>query len=108
MIACGFRAAFAGLLVIGLSSVAVAAPAAGHGKRFDGFQPRFNLGQAANGAVCEARRSFDGPVVDAGGRAWNITCRGWSNTLGALYLFPGSKPTPAEAAWTADLTKRTD
>ena len=92
----------------GSAAWAGTATPAWHGRRFDGFQPRFNLGQAANGAVCEARRSFDGPVVDHGGRAWNITCRGWSNTLGALYLFPGSRSAPAEAAWRADLATRAD
>jgi len=79
-----------------------------HGRLFDGFRPQFNLGQAANGAVCEAKRAFDGPIVDRGGRVWNVTCRGWSNTLGSLYLFPGAKARGAEAAWSRALAARTD
>jgi len=78
------------------------------GKRFDGFNPHFNLGQAANGAVCEATRGFDGPLVDQGGRVWNVTCRGWSNTLGNLYVFPASKARHAEATWRKLLAARTD
>jgi CHAT domain-containing protein len=104
----GIRALLPALLGCALATGAVAAPAAAHGKRFDGFQPSFNLGQAANGAVCEATRSFDGPVVDHGGRAWVISCRGWSNALGALYLFPGGRSGAAETAWKADLASRTD
>jgi tetratricopeptide (TPR) repeat protein len=96
-------------LLAGSSAAAdTRSPAVSHGKRFDGFQPKFNLGQAADGAVCEATRGFDGPVVDQGGRVWNVTCRGWSNTLGNLYLFPGGRARAAEAAWRADLARRTD
>ena len=93
-------------------ATAAAAPAPGsdasHGKRFDGFKSHFNLGQAGNGAVCEAKRGFDGPIVDHGGRVWNVTCRGWSNTLGNLYLFPASRMRDATAAWQSALTSRTD
>ncbi|MDB5483657.1 MAG: hypothetical protein JWO83_4710 [Caulobacteraceae bacterium] len=95
-----------------VAALATASPAAAtlivHGKRFDGFNPHFNLGQAANGAVCEATRGFDGPLVDQGGRVWNVTCRGWSNTLGNLYLFPASKARGAEAAWRKLLAAKTD
>ena len=97
-----------GLILAATSlSPAWAAPSA-HGKRFDGFNPHFNLGQATNGAVCEATRGFDGPLVDRGGRVWNVTCRGWSNTLGNLYLFPASKARGAEATWRKLLAARTD
>ena len=92
----------------GILAAAQPAQAASVGKRFDGFKPVFNLGQAANGAVCEARRDFDGPVVARGGRVWNITCRGWSNTLGSLYLFPAGKARAAEAAWRQALAERVD
>jgi hypothetical protein len=99
------------MIAIGaMLSVLAAASAvqAAAGARFDGFKPVFNLGQAANGAVCEARRDFDGPVVDRGARVWNITCRGWSNTLGSLYLFPAGKARAAEAAWRGELAGRVD
>src|SRR5205085_5394903 len=79
-----------------------------HGQFFDGFRAQFNLGQAGNGAVCEAKRGFDGPVVDKGGRLWNVTCRGWSNTLGVLYVYPGGKARGAEAVWRRLLATRTD
>src|SRR5579859_5631373 len=95
--------------VMALAAVCPAGAAApAHGKRFDGFNPHFNLGQAANGAVCEATRGFDGPLVDEGARVWNVTCRGWSNTLGNLYLFPASKARGADTAWRKQLTARTD
>jgi hypothetical protein len=104
--------AFLAALIAAWAFCVLAAPqsaqAAAVGKRFDGFKPVFNLGQAANGAVCEARRDFDGPVVDRGGRVWNITCRGWSNTLGALYLFPQGQARAAEAAWRGGLAVRAD
>ena len=92
------------LLALGLA-VAGGAGASTTGARFDGYTPRFNLGQAADGAVCEARRGFDGPVADKGGRTWNVTCRGWSKTLGQLYLFPGGAR--QDAAWRAELAART-
>ena len=41
---------------------------------------------AASGAVCQAIRDYDDPVVQgAGRRAWNIRCRGWEGSLGRLY-----------------------
>jgi len=41
---------------------------------------------AASGAVCQAVRDYDDPVVQgAGRRAWNIRCRGWEGSLGRLY-----------------------
>ncbi len=100
----GRRAAGALLaLILAAAGAATAKP-----ERFDGFKPQFNLGQASNGAVCEAKRSFDGLVVDHGGRIWNVTCRGWSNTLGNLYVFPASSARRAESAWRTILTGRTD
>src|ERR1017187_3348463 len=97
-----------GLTLVLATAASPGAAAPAHGKRFDGFNPHFNLGQAANGAVCEATRGFDGPLVDQGGRVWKVTCRGWSNTLGNLYLFPASKARSAEAAWRKQLAARTD
>jgi hypothetical protein len=103
------RIGLSGALILALATASSAgAGAMVHGKRFDGFNPHFNLGQAANGAVCEATRGFDGPLVDQGGRVWNVTCRGWSNTLGNLYLFPASKAARAEAIWRKLLAARTD
>ena len=101
----GLRAAGA---LLALLMAAAAGAATAKPERFDGFKPQFNLGQASNGAVCEAKRSFDGLVVDHGGRIWNVTCRGWSNTLGNLYVFPASSARRAEAAWRTILTARTD
>jgi hypothetical protein len=103
----GLPAALAAALAVAAAPPAGAAVIA-HAKRFDGFNPHFNLGQAGNGAVCEATRGFDGPLVDQGGRVWNVTCRGWSNTLGNLYLFPASKARGADATWRKLLTARTD
>ncbi len=59
---------------------------------------------AASGAVCEAVRDYDDPVVQAAGRrGWNIHCRGWDVSLGRLYVLPNGA---AEAAWTQALAAR--
>ena len=59
---------------------------------------------SASGAVCEAVRDYDDPVVQGvGRRAWNVRCRGWEVSLGRLYVLPG----PGEQAlWTDALGKR--
>jgi CHAT domain-containing protein len=42
---------------------------------------------AASGAVCQAVRDYEDPVVQGPGRrAWNIRCRGWEGSLGRLYV----------------------
>jgi|GEM_PF-1727888 len=105
------RGAFIGSLALaaGLAlATSAAAKAPAEGARFDGFRAHFNLGQAANGAVCDATRSFDGPVIDDGGRAWTVKCRGWSTSLGTLYVFPGGGGRNAEATWRTVLAGRTD
>jgi CHAT domain-containing protein len=101
-------------LLSAVAALALAAPPAVAAKskvearrKFDGFNESFNLGQSASGAVCEAKRTFYGPVVNAGGRVWDVTCRGWSNTLGQLYVFPPGAAR-ARAAWRKDLAGRTD
>ena len=59
---------------------------------------------AASGAVCEALRDYDDPVVQAAGRrGWNVRCRGWDVSLGRLYVLPNGA---AEAAWTQALAAR--
>ena len=104
----GRRRAAAAMLSLAACVGAATAVDAARPQRFDGFKPQFNLGQAGNGAVCEAKRGFDGPVVDHGGRIWNVTCRGWSNTLGNLYVFPASRVRGAEGAWRTILAGRTN
>ncbi len=55
------------------------------------------LGQSgASGAVCQAVRDYDDPVVQAAGRrGWNIRCRGWEGSLGRLYALPKATDAPA-------------
>ncbi|MBL8773505.1 MAG: CHAT domain-containing protein [Phenylobacterium sp.] len=62
------------------------------------------LGQsAASGAVCQAVRDYDDPLVQAAGRrAWNIRCRGWEGSLGRLYTFEGGDA----GAWETSLGAR--
>jgi len=63
------------------------------------------LGQsAASGAVCQAVRDYDDPLVQATGRrGWNIRCRGWEGSLGRIYVLPKA----ADAgAWEASLGTR--
>lgn len=63
------------------------------------------LGRSAvSGAVCEAVRDYDDPVVQAQGRrGWNVHCRGWDVTLGRLYILPNAA---GETAWAEALAAR--
>lgn len=63
------------------------------------------LGRSAtSGAVCEAVRDYDDPVVQAQGRrGWNVHCRGWDVSLGRIYFLPN---TAAETAWSQALANR--
>jgi len=69
----------------------------------------FNLGRSAiSGAVCEAVREFDDPVaLGAGRRAWQVRCRGWSQSLGRLYFLERDREA-AEAGWRQSLAERAD
>lgn len=59
---------------------------------------------AASGAVCEAVRDYDDPVVQAQGRrGWNIHCRGWDVSLGRIYVLPNAA---AQGAWSQALATR--
>ena len=94
-----------GMAVAGLIATAGSA----HAVNFNGFNDHFNLGRsAASGAVCEAKRGFEDPLIAQGVRVWNVTCRGWSHRLGKLYQFPASKTQVAEAAWRAALAVSAD
>src|SRR5436305_7000705 len=58
----------------------------------------------ASGAVCEAVRDYDDPVVQAAGRrGWNVRCRGWDVSLGRIYVLPNAA---SEAAWNQALASR--
>jgi CHAT domain-containing protein len=61
---------------------------------------------AASGAVCEAVRDYDDPVVQAvGRRGWSIRCRGWEASLGRLYVLSNAA---GEAAWSQALATRAE
>jgi CHAT domain-containing protein len=76
---------------------------------FTGFNDTFNLGQSASsGAVCRATRSFDDPLVGHGRRAWDISCRGWSQKLGTLYVFDHAPTPDAVTPWRAALAAKAD
>jgi CHAT domain-containing protein len=109
------RTRFAAIAALTLSlapnagSIASAAGQPPTGRPFNGFNERFNLGRgAASGAVCEARRAFDDPLAGQGARVWDVTCRGWSQRLGKLYLFPGPGGARTQAVWRAGLASRAD
>ncbi|MGZ3376125.1 MAG: hypothetical protein ACXU8S_05975, partial [Phenylobacterium sp.] len=74
-------------------------PHAGHAQTRADLIP---LGRsAASGAVCEAVRDYDDPVVQGQGRrGWNIHCRGWDVNLGRIYVLPNAA---AESAWSQAL-----
>ncbi len=86
--------------------LALVLAASAHGVR---AAPRddFALGQSGrSGAVCKAVRDFDDPLAArAGLRAWQIMCRGWSQTLGHLYAFHNDEAA-ATQAWRAGLADR--
>lgn len=85
-----------------LATSAYAAP-------FNGFNDRFNLGQSASsGAVCQAARNFDDPLLGDGRKAWDITCRGWSQKLGEIYVFEHSRSADMAPAWTKALSSKAD
>jgi CHAT domain-containing protein len=91
------------LILAATAMVAVSAPLTGAiGQTRADLIP---LGQSAtSGAVCQAVRDYDDPVVQAAGRrAWNIRCRGWEGSLGRIYAF--DKAADA-SAWEAALPAR--
>jgi CHAT domain-containing protein len=90
-----------GFALAGALALAVAAGAARGETRAD----LIPLGRsAASGAVCEAVRDYDDPLVQgAGRRAWTVHCRGWDVSLGRIYILPDAQ---AEAAWTKALASR--
>lgn len=67
----------------------------------------FALGQSArSGVVCQAVRDWDDPVAArTGRRAWQVSCRGWTQPLGHIYLFVGDADAGA-AAWRKALADR--
>ncbi len=87
---------FAGLMLAASAQAAAAAP-----------REDFALGQSArSGAVCQAVRDFDDPLASkAGLRAWQVMCRGWSQTLGRIYAFHGGGAAAAQA-WRTALAER--
>ncbi|MEW5686350.1 MAG: CHAT domain-containing protein [Pseudomonadota bacterium] len=93
------------LLLMTGAAVAVAVPLSGAvGQTRADLIP---LGQsAASGAVCQAVRDYDDPVVQgAGRRAWNIRCRGWEGSLGRIYAFDKAADV---SAWEAALPARAE
>src|ERR1700761_7644094 len=92
-----------GWIVVLLALVLAASGQAAHAAPRDDFA----LGQSArSGAVCKAVRDFDDPLAaKAGLRAWQIQCRGWSQTLGHLYAFYNDEAAAA-AAWRKDFADR--
>src|SRR4051794_6140211 len=94
----GSALAIAALATVGGASPADAAP-----------RDDFALGQSArSGAVCKAVRDFDDPLAaQVGRRAWQVTCRGWTQTLGHIYYFQ-QRPEDGHAAWLKALGARAD
>src|SRR4051812_5103838 len=92
----GWMAALAALLLAGWAPAVAAAP-----------REDFSLGQSAqSGAVCKAVRDFDDPLAArAGQRAWQVMCRGWTQTLGRIYAFHDGGAQAAQA-WHAGLAER--
>jgi CHAT domain-containing protein len=67
----------------------------------------FPLGRSGiSGAVCQAVRDWDDKLAaGAGRRAWQVRCRGWSQTLGHIYAAERGRDATA-AAWRAELAAR--
>ena len=91
--------------LIGLLVLALAAGAAATAGQAQIRADTIPLGRSsASGAVCEAVRDYDDPVVQGvGRRAWNVRCRGWETSLGRLYVLPAAGD---QALWTEALGKR--
>ncbi|MDB5445795.1 MAG: hypothetical protein JWQ97_1112 [Phenylobacterium sp.] len=81
--------------------------AAGSAARAAAPRDDFPLGRSSiSGAVCEAVRDWDDKLAAAAGRrAWQVRCRGWTQTLGHIYAFQG-EAAAAEPAWRAALAGR--
>lgn len=80
-----------------------------HAAPFNGFNDRFNLGQSASsGAVCQAARNFDDPLLGDGRKAWDVTCRGWSQKLGEIYVFERLKTADQASGWRKSLSAKAD
>jgi hypothetical protein len=94
------------LLAVAALILGVAAPA--QARKFDGFNDHFNLGRGQLGAVCEANRNFDDPLVVKGARIWTVSCSGWSQRLGRILMFTGPHAKEAADAWRGDLVARSD
>ena len=93
----------------GLLAASVFALACGQAqaKGFTGFNEQFNLGRSGqSGAVCSAKRDFDDPLGSTSARVWDVTCRGWSQKLGRIYLFEHAKGREEPAAWRTALSAR--
>jgi len=92
------------LLGLGGAIVLMAQPQAAQAQTRADLIP---LGQSAtSGAVCQAVRDYDDPVVQAAGRrAWNIRCRGWEGSLGRLYALPQAA---GADAWATALATRAE
>lgn len=92
---CGFAGAIA-------AAVLAASPAQAAAPRDD-----FNLGRSSiSGAVCQAVRDFDDVLgTGAGRRAWQVRCRGWSQTLGRIYYLQRDSEA-GEADWRKALAAR--
>jgi len=92
------------LLAVGAFALAVGQAQA---KGFNGFNEQFNLGRSAqSGAVCSAKRDFDDPLGGKSARVWDVTCRGWSQNLGRIYLFEHARTQAEPAAWRTALAAR--
>ena len=91
----GWIAVLAALGLVASAQAALAAP-----------REDFTLGQSArSGAVCTAVRDFDDPLAArAGARAWQVMCRGWTQTLGRIYAFHADQAA-ATQAWRASLAE---
>ncbi|HWE99981.1 MAG TPA: CHAT domain-containing protein [Caulobacteraceae bacterium] len=95
--------------MLALSAALACSSGVANSKSFDGFKEHFDLGRsAASGAVCQAARAFDDPMVARGARVWNVNCRGWSHHLGKLYLFPAAKAGALRGAWRGALKTSAD
>lgn len=97
----GAPSRIARVLALAAAALACATPALGAPRE------NFSLGQSArSGAVCTAVRDWDDPLAQrAGQRAWQVMCRGWTQTLGRIYAFHTDAAAGA-AAWRSAVSDR--
>ncbi len=76
------------------------------------FAPRgaFSLGRSAKaGVTCAAARDYGDPAgIGKGRRVYQVTCTGWANEMGRIYVLPSASDAGDGGLWRKTLSARAD